>query len=584
MGTLVARCLLCLIGAALLVVAPAPPGAIAQGPGEPDCAGPAGDPKPGSAEWDKREDDNVYCATQRNRDTAGNPAYQAALAQVPPQRASNGMDPFREPSRWNESRFRYQELSYTDAAGKRFPALLFRPCDRSCHNTPAGLARFEPPYPGVVIMHGGAASQEMYLWAAEGLAEAGYMVLTFSIARTDDTHYADTKSALDFLTSTPARRSPSGAVNPRWHELDRRHIGLAGHSAGGVAVSRLGQEDPRVSAIVSWDRAQSGRMPAGLRLRTPALFMVSDFNCQQVPVCLPVRYSSPPAPLGPGNKDEDFQRVRRAGVDTMKIALRAMTHLTFTEFPQANGSRYGNVTAFYYTLAWFDRYLRGSHGALRRLTATTFDNSADVHNISGGTFDVQTQQNAPAHIAGQRVADRLSFHFRSACFLEHGEYRSENLRAGCPSAGLAGSGARCLPRRLAVSARRIGPARLGRSYRAFFRRYRAVRRGRGATRFCVRGGGRFLVGAHRGRIDFVASTARGHRTRRLGPGRRVPRAGITGAHSLRRGLLVGHRAGAGRVIYGVRRRRVYFLAVVTRRQTGHSRSLVRRLRRAGLLG
>ena len=32
---------------------------------------------------------------------------------------------------------------------------------------------------------------------------------------------------------------------------------------------------------------------------------------------------------------------------------------------------------------------------------------------------------------------------------------------------LAGSGKRCLPRRLAVSGRRIGPARLGRSFEAF---------------------------------------------------------------------------------------------------------------------
>jgi hypothetical protein len=267
----------------------------------------------------------------------------------------------------------------------------------------------------------------------------------------------------------------------------------------------------------------------------------------------------------------------------MKVALRAMTHLTFTEFPQANGSRYGNVTAFYYTRAWFDRYLRRSGEALRRLTSSRFDTSADVHNISGGEFDVQTQQNAPARIAGQRVADRLSFHFRSACFLERGRYRSENVRAGCPSVGLAGSGARCLPRRLAVTARRIGPARLGRSYRAFFRGYRAVRRGRRATRFCVTGGGRFLVGARKGRIDLVASTARRHRTRRrFGPGRRVSRVGIRGTRRLRRGLLVGRRRGAGRDVYRVRRRRIRFVAVVTRRQAARPRSLVRRLRAVGL--
>jgi hypothetical protein len=134
-------------------------------------------------------------------------------------------------------------------------------------------------------------------------------------------------------------------------------------------------------------------MPQDLRLRTPALFVAADFNCQRVPVCLPERRSSPPDPRGPGNKDEDFQRVRAAGLDTMKIALRAATHLDFTEFPQANGSRYGVVTTFYYTLAWFDRYLRGRGDALRRLIAGRFDDSADVHNVSGGRYDPATGGN-----------------------------------------------------------------------------------------------------------------------------------------------------------------------------------------------
>ena len=93
--------------------------------------------------------------------------------------------------------------------------------------------------------------------------------------------------------------------------------------------------------------------------------MTADFNCQRVPVCLPERYPSPPDPLGPGNKDEDFRRVRAAGVDTMKVSLRAATHLDFTEFPQANGSRYGVVTTFYYTRAWFDRYLKGATARCR---------------------------------------------------------------------------------------------------------------------------------------------------------------------------------------------------------------------------
>lgn len=409
------------IAAAVLLQA-APP-ALAQG--DPDCAGPAGDPAPGTPEWEQRETDNEFCATQRNKDTASNPAYQAALAQPLNQsRSANGMDPFREPLLWDGKRFRFEEVTVPGAEGASFPGLLFRP-----------LASDDPPYPGIVIMHGGAASQEPYMWAAEGLAEAGYMVLTLSIGRTADSHYEETKAALEFLTS---------GANPRVAELDRARIGLAGHSAGGVAVSRLGQEDPRVGAIASWDRAQSGEMPADLALRTPALFLTADFNCQRVPVCLPERRSAPPDPMGPGNKDQDFQRLRAAGVDTMKVSLRAATHLDFTEFPQANGSRYGVVTSFYYTLAWFDRYLKGADA--RRLLATRFDASADAHYISGGRFDPATGSNVPAAIAGQPVPDRLSFHFRSAYYLNAGRDRCENVRAGCPPPAAESTG-RCSDRR-----------------------------------------------------------------------------------------------------------------------------------------
>jgi acetyl esterase/lipase len=263
----------------------------------------------------------------------------------------------------------------------------------------------------------------MYWWAAEGLAEGGYMVLTVNIGRTDDGHYQATKDGLDWLLSS---------ANPHRAQLDAKRIGLAGHSAGGVAVSRLGQEDPRVDAIASWDRAQSGPLPADLALRTPAIFFTADYNCQQVPVCLPRPYEAPPDPLGPGNKDEDFQRLRAARVDTMKVALRAAVHLDFTEWPELNGSRYGVVTTLYYTLAWFDRYVKGEKSATQRLTAQRFDDSADVHSISTGRFDPQTLTNVPPTIAGQPVVDRLSFHFRSGYWLGRGRFACEDIRAGCP--------------------------------------------------------------------------------------------------------------------------------------------------------
>ena len=405
-----------LVGVALAVA----PAARAQSAVEPvDCAGPAGEAEPGTPAWDQREAENAYCATQREVDAHSNPLYFAAQASRPPQRAAVAMDPLREPTTLAGKRFRFDEFTFTSAEGKAYPAMLFRPCDSSCSDMPAGLRSYKPRYPGVVIMHGGAANQEMYWWAAEGLAESGYMVLTVNIGRTDDTHYQATKDGLDWLVSDQ---------NPHRAELNAKRIGLAGHSAGGVAVSQLGQEDRRVDAIVSWDRAQSGQMPEGLRIRTPALFMTADYNCQKVPVCLPQPYDTPPDPLGPGNKDEDFQRVRAAGVDTMKIALRAAVHLDFTEWPELNGSRYGAVTTLYYTRAWFDRYVKKRRRATKRLTAARFDDSADVHSISTGRFDPQTLSNLPPKIEGQRVVDRLSFHFRSGWWLEGGRWACEDIR------------------------------------------------------------------------------------------------------------------------------------------------------------
>jgi dienelactone hydrolase len=421
-----------LAATALIGIGALAPAAAGDAPGGPDCTGPAGDPKPGTAAWHQRESDSAWCGEQRYRDTSTNPAYAAALAKlgrpVPE-------DPFRDPPLWGGKRFRYQRVAFTSPSGQSLPGYLFRPCDASCRRMPSGLRRHRPRYPGVVIVHGGAASQEMYLWAAEGLAEAGYMVLTFQIPEPDnassDFHYPDAKAALDFLLARPGHRTRAGEVNPRWAQLDRRHVGLAGHSAGGVAVSRIGQEDRRVSAIVSWDRAQSSPMPPRLHIRTPALFVVADYLCQKVPVCLPQPFASRPDPYGPGNKDEDFRRVRAAGVDSMKITLRAATHLDFTQFTPGTGSRYGAAVSFYYTRAWFDRYLRGARGALGRLRAVRFDRSADVHNVSGGTYDAATGRNVPAFIGGQPVRDRLSFEFRSAYYLGHGRYRCTSMRAGC---------------------------------------------------------------------------------------------------------------------------------------------------------
>jgi dienelactone hydrolase len=419
--------ILALAVAGLLAASPA----TAQTVSPIDCVGPAGDPQPGTPEWNRREAENAYCGEQRAYDTGSNPLFGAGWAEMQTRHPGEDFraDPFRDPLLYSGSRFRYRTVTVPAPSGGTVPGMLFRPCDATCVSRPGQLGSYKAPYPGVVIVHGGAANQEMYLWAAEGLAESGYEVLTFQLPTADNlgggAHYAYAKTALDYFVS-PA--------NPGYTQLDRSRIGLAGHSAGGVAVSQLGQEDPRVSAIVSWDRAKSGGMPPELAMRTPVMFQMTDYLCQQVPVCVPQPYTEPPNPDGPGNKAEDFQRVSAAGIDSMQLAIRASTHLDYTQFSPGTGSRYGAAVGFYYTLAWFDRYLkrgRASKDALARLIGIRFDDSGDVHSISGGVFDPTTASNVPALIAGQPVADRLSFEFRSKYFLDGGSRTCGDMRAGC---------------------------------------------------------------------------------------------------------------------------------------------------------
>jgi dienelactone hydrolase len=168
--------------------------------------------------------------------------------------------------------------------------------------------------PGIVITDGSVqADENMYWYAAQALAKAGFVVLTFDPqgqgqsdtfgqspdqdegvpAQTTGTPFYDgTEDAIDFFLSTPSHpyepvpscttgtshvakqnsRVAAGldaAYNPFWQLLDPSEIGLAGHSYGAAGVSYIGQWDPRVKAIVAWDNLggpgpNDAQVPGGL--------------------------------------------------------------------------------------------------------------------------------------------------------------------------------------------------------------------------------------------------------------------------------------------------------------------------------
>lgn len=450
---------------ALLVVALAaavlPQGAAAQATSPVDCTGPAPDAEPGTAAWHAREANNIYCATERHLDQTLHP-----VSPLPVSTETFGLAPmsftdaYREPSRHAGTRFRFERISITNRDGAGLAAELYRPCSPgTCEGMPAELRTFRPPYPAVIILHGGGSRKELHWWSAQTLAEAGYMALVFNGAADDR---ANAEDVLRWLLSTPRRPIAAGQFNPRWRQLDRRRVGLAGHSRGGQMASVLGQERRRIKAIVAWDRGTS--LPLPERLRTPTLFFVGDYACQENPICQPEPYPSPPGGEGPGGRGTEYDIVRAAGVDAMKLVLRASTHLDWT-LSEPAGNRYAELVSVYFTLTWFDRYLKGrgnrriAKRAFRRLVAPRFDSYADRHNISQGRFDPAAAArrpgdpyagNVPYRIAGLRVADLLSFHFPSKCFLTAPQRKrsvrfvSDDLRAtGCERRSHGRSGRRC---------------------------------------------------------------------------------------------------------------------------------------------
>ncbi|HEX8075483.1 MAG TPA: hypothetical protein VF545_10930 [Thermoleophilaceae bacterium] len=424
----------------------APASAQRQSTDRVDCEGPAPDAGPGTPEWDSRDDQNMYCAAQRHLDQTAHPLSGAPFsAETEGLAPASLTDQYREPTRHDGTRFRFEATTITNRAGAALEAEIYRPCaPGSCHGMPSALKTFDPRYPAVIVLHGSGSRKELHWWSSQTLAEAGYMVVAFDGAAGNRQNAED---VLDWLLATPANPTAKGQYNPFWKELDRQRIGVAGHSMGGQTASVFGQEDARISTIVSWDRGTGLRLPGNLH--TPTLFFIADYACQANPVCQPEPYREPPPdPRGPAGRGREYEIVSAAGVDSMKYAIRAATHLDWVPSEPA-GNRYAEAVSVYYTLAWFDRYLKGdarvAQDAFRRLTAREFDDSADRHNISQGFYDPARAAaagdpyagNVPYRIEGMPTANRMSFYFPSKCHItapgDGSRLSSEDMRKeGCP--------------------------------------------------------------------------------------------------------------------------------------------------------
>lgn len=434
---------------------------------------------PTNPAWLQRDAVNQYCATLRLRDQAASPTFGVDMVDVGAQLyaaqalqqagdfpgghvhggvttyipGSQAADPLRELTAWTaKTGGTAKPIVFTSNDGAQLRGHIFLP--------PKTLKRPKAGWPGVVITDGSVqAFENLYYWAAEGLAQYGYEVMTYDVQGQGDSDllpagctptscpgvpyqqnynfHQGAEDSLNFFDSTK---------NPGFAALDTSRLGIAGHSAGASAVSWVGQCDSRVKTIVAWDDlavvdpkkcAADVTIPAKYRantLHTPALATTNDYEFNVQPA------TTVPNPHGGTNGgglngDSGYQSLAKAGIDSELVSFRNGTHLTYTYIPLLLPSNeLSERFAFHYTLAWFDQYLRGGanpytrQSAFSRLTSSgAYDNSADRNtagavSIGVGTYDPAAAAsnptdtaagNVPYLIGGIPVPNSLSFYYYS---------------------------------------------------------------------------------------------------------------------------------------------------------------------------
>jgi dienelactone hydrolase len=297
--------------------------------------------------------------------------------------------------------------------------------------TRAGPAR----RPGVVITNGSVqADEQMYWYAAQTLAKAGYVVMTFDPqgqgqsddygegadrnegfpAQADGRPFFDgTEDAIDFFLSDPRhpyepvpscstgtshaakqdRRVAAGldaAYDPLAGMLNPNRLGLAGHSYGAAGVSYIGQWDPRVDAVVAWDNlggtdpnAASGTTGNPREQPCPA-----DPAQRTIPpitkpaLGMSADYFLPPEPNSsqpdPESKSAESVHYSNAGVDSGELIIRGGSHLDFSWIPNPDfgATLRGADMIAWYTTAWFDKYVKQNPEADARLLSDRWFNDA----------------------------------------------------------------------------------------------------------------------------------------------------------------------------------------------------------------
>jgi dienelactone hydrolase len=236
------------------------------------------------------------------------------------------------------------------------------------------------PVPVIVVLPGGGADITSVAWAGQRLASAGYIaILVKPQFGSSVTSYASAlQSAITFAGTT---------ANPYRSVSDTSRIGGAGWSLGARALTLAQQDDPRLKAIVAWDNLATvetgdqgspsgGFNPDPSTYRTPkvpALGLASDAT----------GYSTDPE-----IKKTAFNWWVQNRVPSMEVVFRESNHFWWS----GRATPWQSDVSAYFTVAWFDKWLKGDKTAAERLLTknvlgTPFTDLLSTKYTSAASFD-----------------------------------------------------------------------------------------------------------------------------------------------------------------------------------------------------
>ena len=227
------------------------------------------------------------------------------------------------------------------------------------------------PCPLISVLPGGGAGINSVEWAAERLAASGYIVVItkpqFGVSL--DSYNAAVRSGIDFMLS---------GANPYLRDTKTDAVGVAGWSLGARVLARTQEEDARVRAVVAWDNmAVSETGDAGSPACTNA---PGTLRTPRVPTMGQASETCADGRSGDAKKTA-YNRWRESGVPAMEVVFAGSTHFNWS----ASASTMQHDLSHYYTLNWFDRWLKNDTSARLRLLARTINN-VSVGNLLSPIF------------------------------------------------------------------------------------------------------------------------------------------------------------------------------------------------------